>query len=95
MLLAGPDARLLCKMWCDPAEAARTGCHHDEARTSPRVTGSDCGDVALNAAAVLVTADARRGVSDPDARHPVVVPRYRFPASTSEALLSPWTRAGT
>ena len=83
-LLVGPHATLLCKAWCDPADAARAGCHHDGATRSPRVSGSDnCGIVVLSNA-ILVRDDAGRGLSDPNAPHAVVGPRDRFPASANE-----------
>ena len=87
MVGMGQDTMLLCKVWCDPAEAARTGCHQKDASTSPSVTGSDnCGPVALSSA-VLVREDVRRGMSDQGARHAVVIPRYQGPASPTELRL--------
>lgn len=86
-VLAGPNARVLCKAWCDPAEAAATGCHHKHATASATVTGThDCGNPVLNGAA-LAREDVRRDVSSPDARHAGVVPHYPFSASTSETQL--------
>ena len=87
MVGMGQDTVLLCKVWCDPAEAARTGCHQQDASTSPSVTGSDnCERVALNSA-VLVREDVRRGMSDQSARHAVVILRYQLPASSRELRL--------
>jgi len=87
MMSVGQDAVLLCKVWCDPAEAARTGCYHQGANTSPSVTGSDnCGSVALSSAA-LVREDVQRS-ADESARHAVVVPRYQMSSLASEARLS-------
>ena len=87
MLGMSPETVLLCKVWCVPAEAARTGCHRQDASTSPRVTGSDnCGPVAFSSA-VLVREDVRRGMSDQSARHAVVIPRYQVTASLRELRL--------
>ena len=84
-LLAGPHAGVLCKAWCDPQEAARTGCHHDDTGTSARLTGNnDCGDAVLSSA-FLVTENVRRGVSDQNVHRALVVPRFRFPLPTGEA----------
>jgi len=74
------DAALLCKVWCDPAEIARTACHHEDAGTSPSVTGDDtCGPVTLSRA-ILVRDDGQRGMTDQGARHAVVI-RCQVPAS--------------
>ena len=43
----------------------------------------DCGNVVFSNA-VLVKEDARSGLSSSDTRHAVVVPRYQYPASTSD-----------
>ena len=81
MVGLGQDTLLLCKVWCDPVEAARAGCHQEDASTSPSVTGSDhCGSEALSSA-VLAREDVRRGMSDQGARHAVVIPRYQLSVS--------------
>ena len=85
ILLAGPSAGVLCKAWCNPAEAAATGCHHQHPSPSATLTGTDdCGKVALSSA-VLAKEDVRRTLSSPDTRHAVLVPRYQYSVSTSEA----------
>jgi len=81
MVGLGQDTLLLCKVWCDPVEAARAGCHQEDASTSPGVTGRDnCGSEALSGA-VLAREDVRRGISDQGARHAVVIPRYQLSVS--------------
>jgi hypothetical protein len=88
MVGMGQDAVLLCKVWCDSAEAARTDCHQQNASASPSVKESDnCGPVALSSA-VLVREDGRRGMSDQGARHAVVRARYQVPASPTELRLA-------
>ena len=91
MVGVGQDAAILCKAWCDPAQAARTGCHQRDANASPSVTGSDnCGSAAQNSA-VLVREDIRR-VSDQSARHAVVMPRSQV--SPSLRVLRPGSDPG-
>lgn len=83
-LTAGPNVGVLCKVWCDPIEAATAGCHHEHGIPSAILTGTDdCGNVVFSNA-VLVKENARGGLSSSDTRHAVVVPRYQYPASTSE-----------
>ena len=82
-LAAGPNVGVLCKGWCDPVEAATAGCHHEHGNPSAILTGiDDCGNLVFSSA-VLVTEDARGGLSSSDTRHAVAVPRYQYPASTS------------
>jgi len=84
-LVAGPNASMLCKAWCHPAEAAAARCHHEHGGPSATLTGTDgCGNVVLGTA-VLVKEEARRGLSSPKAHHTVLVPRYQYAVSTSEA----------
>lgn len=75
-LAMGPSAVLLCQAWCDPHEAAATGCHSDRT-TSPSLIGNDnCTDTF--GALAFVREDVRRGTSTPDAPHAVVIPAFRF-----------------
>ena len=81
MVGMGQDTVLLCKAWCDPVEAARAGCHQEDASTSPGVTGSDnCAPGALSHT-VLVREDVPRGMSDQGARQAGVIGGYQVPAS--------------
>ncbi|HEX2344687.1 MAG TPA: hypothetical protein VHI98_29730 [Vicinamibacterales bacterium] len=82
-LMAGPSASILCKAWCDPADAAAQGCHHRDASTSPALTGTDDCDNPVFTRAVLVKEDVRRSVSSPDTRQALIVPRYQYFASAS------------
>lgn len=82
-LAVGQNARLLCKVWCDPHEAAATSCH-DQDSASPSVTGDDdCNNVVPSVAA-LVREDMRRSVSAPDAQHAIVVQRFQFARSLTD-----------
>jgi hypothetical protein len=81
-LAIGQNAVLLCQAWCDPHEAAASGCHHNTA-TSPSLTGNDnCTDTF--AAIAFVREDLRRGTSIPDAQHAVVIPAFRFAPPSTE-----------
>jgi hypothetical protein len=43
MLTLGPDVSLFCKTWCDPVEAASTGCHQPDQGASASVASDrDC-----------------------------------------------------
>jgi hypothetical protein len=82
-VVAAPNAGVWCKAWCDPAQAA-TGCHHEDAGPSATLTGiDDCWNVVL-ITAILVKEDARRGLSSPDTRHALLVPRYQDSVATRE-----------
>jgi hypothetical protein len=83
-LTAGPNVGVLCKAWCDPVQAATAGCRHEHWNPSAILTGTDdCGNVVFSIA-VLVKEDARGRLSSSETRHAVVVPRYQYPASTSD-----------
>ena len=78
-LTAGPNVAVLCQAWCDPAQAATAGCHHDHGNPSAILTRTDaCGNGVFRTA-VLVKEDARGGLSSQAMRHPVI---DRSPAST-------------
>ena len=83
ILLAGPSAGVLCKAWCNPAEAGATGCHYHPSPSATLTGTDDCGKVVLSSA-VLAKEDVR-ALSSPDARHAVLVPRYQYSVSTSAA----------
>jgi hypothetical protein len=75
-LVAAPNAGVLCQAWCDPAEAAATGCHPEDAGPPATLSGiDDCGNMVLGTA-VLVTDSVRRGLSSPDTPRAVLFTRY-------------------
>ena len=83
-LVAGPNASVLCKAWCDPAAAAATKCHPEHGGPSATLTGTDdCGKAMPNSA-VVVKEDARRGAPS-DSQQAVLVPRHHRAISSSEA----------
>lgn len=75
-LAMGQNAVLLCQAWCDPREAAATGCHSDST-PSPSLAGNDTCTDTLGAIA-FVREDVRGGTSAPDAPHAVVIPAFQF-----------------
>ena len=76
-LIVGPNTALLCSVWCF-REATTSACQHEDATTSPNVTGQNsCCAVPPNAAAV-VPEGARAGSPANDAQHTVVVRAFRF-----------------
>jgi hypothetical protein len=83
-LVAAPNAGVLCQAWCDPAEAAATGCHPKDAGPPATLSGiDDCGNI-VPGTAVLVTENGRRGLSSADTRHAVLVPRYQDAVAARE-----------
>jgi hypothetical protein len=88
-LAVGPNASLLCRIWCHPQADAATGCHHVDPTTSPSVAGDgSCDHVVLSAAAVFPD-NVRRAVSAPDADYAILVPRYQLALSTTDTRPRP------
>lgn len=81
-LALGQNAVLLCQVWCDPPEAAATGCHHEDGTPSPTLArDAECDD-GLVGIADITRPELRRGVSDRD-HGAVAVVRFLFaPPST-------------
>jgi hypothetical protein len=75
-LANGPNATLLCSVWCHPAEALPAECQHQDATTSPRATGDDGCRTAPARAAALVREDGKRGSATAGGDHAVAVPRF-------------------
>jgi hypothetical protein len=88
ILVAGPSTPGLCRVSCDPVEAATDGCHADQESTSGSVSGTDDCRSLVFGGAVLVNEDGRAGVSDRDARPAVVAARHRSSPAAPEALMS-------
>jgi len=83
-LAVGQDANLLCMAWCDPHEAAATGCHHQDGVTSPSlVTGGDGCDTGVLTVATFVREDLRRGGSAQD-QHAVIAARFQYAPSSAD-----------
>lgn len=76
--VAGPNASLLCAVWCHPEPAAAGPCEHRDPTGTPSVTTNHgCPEIAAGTAA-LVREEVRRGVSTSDGQHAVVVPPFHF-----------------
>jgi hypothetical protein len=76
-LVAGPNASLLCAVWCHPEAATAGPCEHPDPTSTPSIAGNDsCPDIAASSTA-LVREDVRREVSAP-AQHAVLVARFQF-----------------
>ena len=60
MLAVGPNATLLCSVWCHPDEA-KTSCEHQSTTASPRVTGEDSCRTVPATLTTFVREEAKRG----------------------------------
>jgi hypothetical protein len=79
-LAVGPNASLLCTVWCHPDAASTGSCEQADPTSTPSVTRKDgCPDNAAGTSA-LVREDVRRGVSASDGQHAVVVAPFQFVA---------------
>lgn len=94
-LAVGPNASLLCAVWCHPDAASAGQCEHPNATNTPRLgTDDSCPAIAAGSTA-FVREDMRRGVSASQAQNAVVVPPFQFTLplrhapSTREAAQSP------
>ena len=76
-LAVGPNASLLCAVWCHP-DASTGSCEHPDPTSTPSVTAKDgCPDIAAGTSA-LVREEVRRRVSSSDAQHAVVVAPFQL-----------------
>ena len=81
-LAFGPNASLLCQVWCPDTTSA--GCPHQDSTTSPSVSADDnCSSVVAGAVG-FVREDARRTAAAPDAQNALVVPRFRLAPSPTD-----------
>jgi len=77
-LVAGPNASLLCALWCHPEAAPAGPCEHPDQTSTPSITANgSCPDIPTSSTA-LVREDLRRGVSAPAAQQAVLVARFQF-----------------
>jgi hypothetical protein len=78
-----PQTILLCKLWCQPSDAATSRCNHHDQASSPSVKADDrCGVVAERVRS-FIREDGPRVTAGSDAGHAVPVPRYRLTRPTS------------
>jgi hypothetical protein len=84
-LAGGPNATLLCAVWCHPAEARPSDCQHQEATSSPRVMGEDRCRAAPPSATAFVREDGTRESVTADAQHAVATPRFQVAPPLADA----------
>ena len=79
-LVAGPNASLLCAVWCHAETAAARPCEHPDLSSTPGVRSNDsCPDIPAVTTA-FVREDERRGVSSPHGQIAVLLPPFQFVA---------------
>ena len=93
-LAVGPNASLLCAIWCHPDAASAGPCEHSNATSTPRLATDDSCRASVAGSTAFVREDMRRGVFTPQAQHAVVVLAFQFTppppvSSTREAAQSP------
>ena len=81
-LAVGPNASLLCKVWCHDATSA--GCPHHDATPSPSVSADDSCTGVVVAAVGFVREDARRTAAAPDAQNALAVPWFLLALSPTD-----------
>ena len=84
-LAVGPNAALLCAVWCHPGAARTSECQHQDATTSPRVSGEDSCRTAQASATAVVREDARRGSAAAVVQHAVAAPRFQVAPPLADA----------
>jgi hypothetical protein len=77
-LAIGPNATLLCSVWCHPDEAQTSACQHQDATTSPRVTGEDSCRTVPASPTAFVREEAKRGSPTPISQQAMAVPLFRL-----------------
>ena len=81
-LAVGPNASLLCQVWCPDTTSAR--CPHQDSATSPSVSAHDNCRSDAGGAVAFVREDARRTTAAPDAQNALPVPRFRLAPSPTD-----------
>jgi len=75
-LALGPNAGVVCKVWCH--DASSTGCPHQDSATSPSVRAGDTCTTTAVGAVTLVREDGRRTAPAPDAQNALGVLGFRL-----------------
>ena len=83
-LALGPNAAVLCTVWCHPQESQNSACQHQDATTSPRVTREDSCRTVPAAATAFVREEAKRGTSTAGVPHVVSLSPFLFAPSPSD-----------
>lgn len=84
-LAAGPDAALLCGIWCHSGGGMAGTCEHQTETTSPAIIANDDCTVSRSAI-VFVREDARRSTSAPTVRGADAVPQSAWTPPASGRL---------
>lgn len=84
ILAAGPNATLLCGIWCNSRTAATSGCLHEKQASSASVRAGDRCDHEVLSVAAFLREDVWRSVFV-GADHAMPVPRYQLSSSTIDA----------
>jgi hypothetical protein len=86
VLAIGPNAAVLCAVWCHPAETKSAACQHQGGTTSALVTGEDSCRTIPAAATAFVREEAKPGWQSDGTLQSVPVLPFRFappPADTN------------
>jgi hypothetical protein len=81
-LAVGPNASLLCKVWCSDTTSA--GCRHQDSTTSASVSAHGNCRTDVGGAVAFVREDARRAAAAPDAQNTLAVPRFLWVLSHTD-----------
>lgn len=76
-LAVGPNAALLCSVWCHPDETQSSACPHQGGLTSLRVTGEDSCRTAPGATMAVVREEATTGALTGHGQPAVLVGAFR------------------
>jgi hypothetical protein len=87
LTLAAPQASFLCKLWCQPSDAATSECHHHDQAASASLTSGDRCVVAAMSLPSVIREEGLRARSSADAGHAVPVPRYGLVRPANELRL--------
>jgi hypothetical protein len=81
-LAIGPNAGVVCKVWCH--DASSTGCPHQDSATSPSVRADDNCTTTAVGAVTLAREDGRRTAPAPDAQNALGILRFRLVAPPTD-----------
>jgi hypothetical protein len=81
-LAFGPNASLLCKVWCPDITSA--GCPHQDSTTSPSVRAHDNCRSDVGGVVAFVREDVRRTAAAPDAPNALAIPRFLLALSHAD-----------
>lgn len=85
-LAVGPNAALLCSVWCHPVETQSSACPHQGGLTSSRVTGEDSCRTAPGATSPVVREEGTTGALTGHGQHDAVVGAFRFDVPVTDSV---------